>query len=77
MRNANCRYDSAERAYLQALELMEKLKTLKTAVNVASLHGEMCALRFAKSFYDEVTVKVHSMGTGSLILGMNGYKLSI
>ncbi|XP_072043780.1 amyloid protein-binding protein 2-like [Amphiura filiformis] len=53
VRNANCRYDSAERAFLHAQDLMEKLKKLKQPVNQASLHGEMCALRFAKSFYDE------------------------
>ena len=54
VRNANCRYDSAERAYSHAQDLMEKLTKLKQTVNQASIHGEMCALRFAKSFYDEV-----------------------
>ncbi len=53
VRNANCRYAQAEESYNKAMSIIESLQEEKKQLNVAALHGEMCALLFAKSQYDE------------------------
>ncbi|XP_038074317.1 amyloid protein-binding protein 2-like [Patiria miniata] len=53
VRNANCRYAQAEDSYNKAMSIMNNLQEKKRQINLAALHGEMCALLFAKSQYDE------------------------
>ena len=53
VRNANCKYSQAEDSFTCALKLAEQLKEMGVTVNEAALHGEMCALLFSKSHYDE------------------------
>ncbi|XP_077995215.1 amyloid protein-binding protein 2-like [Glandiceps talaboti] len=53
VRNANCKYDKAEETYNLAKQYIEKLTTNGISVNLSSIHGELCALLFARSHYDE------------------------
>ncbi|XP_033121593.1 amyloid protein-binding protein 2-like [Anneissia japonica] len=53
VRNANCKYQSSEETYRRALRTADKLMARNSVVNLAAVHGEMCALLYARSQYDE------------------------
>ncbi|XP_002733774.1 amyloid protein-binding protein 2 [Saccoglossus kowalevskii] len=53
VRNCNCKYYNAEETYSSAVQYMAKLQQSCIPANLASLHGELCALLFARSQYDE------------------------
>ncbi|XP_070572060.1 amyloid protein-binding protein 2-like [Ptychodera flava] len=53
VRNANCKYNKSEETYKLATEYIQKLRLLGVSVNLSSIHGELSALLFAKSHYDE------------------------
>lgn len=54
MRNGNCKYHLGEETFKQAQSYMDKLAKYGHQANKAALYGELCALLFAKSHYDEV-----------------------
>ena len=58
VRNGNCKYHLGEETVKLAQSYMDKLATHGHHANKAALYGELCALLFAKSHYDEVRVSV-------------------
>lgn len=54
VRNGNCKYHLGEETFKLAQSFMDKLSTHGHQANRAALYGELCALLFAKSHYDEV-----------------------
>lgn len=54
MRNGNCKYHLGEETFKLAQSYMDKLAKHGQHANKAALYGELCALLFAKSHYDEV-----------------------
>lgn len=54
VRNGNCKYHLGEETFKLAQSYMEKLAKHGHQANKAALYGELCALLFAKSHYDEV-----------------------
>lgn len=54
VRNGNCKYHLGEETFKQAQSYMDKLAKCGHQANKAALYGELCALLFAKSHYDEV-----------------------
>lgn len=55
VRNGNCKYHLGEETYKLAQTYIEKLAKHGHQANRAALFGELCALLFAKSHYDEVS----------------------
>lgn len=55
MRNGNCKYHLGEETFKLAQSYMDKLAKHGHQANKAALYGELCALLFAKSHYDEVS----------------------
>lgn len=55
MRNGNCKYHLGEETFKLAQTYMDKLSKHGQQANRAALYGELCALLFAKSHYDEVS----------------------
>ncbi|KAJ8403890.1 hypothetical protein AAFF_G00347580 [Aldrovandia affinis] len=53
VRNGNCKYHLGEETFKLAESYMEKLAKHGHQANKAALYGELCALLFAKSHYDE------------------------
>ncbi|XP_035242367.1 amyloid protein-binding protein 2 [Anguilla anguilla] len=53
VRNGNCKYHLGEDTFKVAEAYMAKLAERGCRVNRAALYGELCALLFAKSHYDE------------------------
>uniref|UniRef100_H2T0V3 Amyloid beta precursor protein (cytoplasmic tail) binding protein 2 n=1 Tax=Takifugu rubripes TaxID=31033 RepID=H2T0V3_TAKRU len=53
VRNGNCKYHLGEETFKLAQSYMEKLAKHGHQANKAALYGELCALLFAKSHYDE------------------------
>uniref|UniRef100_A0A8C6SY91 Amyloid beta precursor protein (cytoplasmic tail) binding protein 2 n=1 Tax=Neogobius melanostomus TaxID=47308 RepID=A0A8C6SY91_9GOBI len=53
VRNGNCKYHLGEETFKLAQSFMDKLSTHGHQANRAALYGELCALLFAKSHYDE------------------------
>jgi len=62
VRNGNCKYHLGEETFKLAQSYMDKLAKHGQQANKAALYGELCALLFAKSHYDEVS------GPGGLFL---------
>ena len=56
MRNGNCKYHVGEETFKLAQTYMDKLSKHGQQANKAALYGELCALLFAKSHYDEVSI---------------------
>lgn len=56
VRNGNCKYHLGEETFKLAQSYMEKLAKHGHQANKAALYGELCALLFAKSHYDEVSI---------------------
>lgn len=56
VRNGNCKYHLGEETVKLAQSYMDKLAKHGQQANKAALYGELCALLFAKSHYDEVSV---------------------
>lgn len=54
VRNGNCKYHLGEETFKLAQSYMDKLAKHGHHANKAALYGELCALLFAKSHYDEV-----------------------
>lgn len=54
VRNGNCKYHLGEETFKLAQSYMDKLAKHGQQANKAALYGELCALLFAKSHYDEV-----------------------
>lgn len=54
VRNGNCKYHLGEETFKLAQSYMDKLAKHGHQANKAALYGELCALLFAKSHYDEV-----------------------
>lgn len=54
VRNGNCKYHLGEETFKLAKSYMDKLAKHGHEANKAALYGELCALLFAKSHYDEV-----------------------
>ncbi|CDQ71802.1 unnamed protein product [Oncorhynchus mykiss] len=54
VRNGNCKYHLGEETVKLAQLYMDKLAKHGHQANKAALYGELCALLFAKSLYDEV-----------------------
>lgn len=54
VRNGNCKYHLGEETFKLAQSYMDKLAKHGHRANKAALYGELCALLFAKSHYDEV-----------------------
>lgn len=54
VRNGNCKYHLGEETFKLAQSYMDKLAKHGHLANKAALYGELCALLFAKSHYDEV-----------------------
>ncbi|CAI9544322.1 unnamed protein product, partial [Staurois parvus] len=54
VRNGNCKYHLGEETFKLAQSYMDKLAKHGQHANKAALYGELCALLFAKSHYDEV-----------------------
>lgn len=54
VRNGNCKYHLGEETFKLAQSYMDKLAKHGHEANKAALYGELCALLFAKSHYDEV-----------------------
>lgn len=65
VRNGNCKYHLGEETFKLAQSYMEKLAKHGQQANKAALYGELCALLFAKSHYDEVSEAGGSPGTGT------------
>lgn len=61
VRNANCQYTEAEGTWKLAQSYLEKLTSKGHKVNRATLLAEHCALLFAKSQYDLVSVIIFSV----------------
>lgn len=59
VRNGNCKYHLGEETFKLAQSYMDKLAKHGHQANKAALYGELCALLFAKSHYDEVCVSDH------------------
>lgn len=59
MRNGNCKYHLGEETFKLAESYMDKLAKHGHQANKAALYGELCALLFAKSHYDEVCMFDH------------------
>lgn len=57
VRNGNCKYHLGEETFKLAQSYMDKLAKHGHQANKAALYGELCALLFAKSHYDEVSRK--------------------
>lgn len=57
VRNGNCKYHLGEETFKLAQSYMDKLAKHGHEANKAALYGELCALLFAKSHYDEVGPK--------------------
>lgn len=57
VRNGNCKYHLGEETFKLAQSYMDKLAKHGHEANKAALYGELCALLFAKSHYDEVRQK--------------------
>lgn len=55
VRNGNCKYHLGEETFKLAQSYMDKLAKHGQQANKAALYGELCALLFAKSHYDEVS----------------------
>ncbi|XP_075931518.1 amyloid protein-binding protein 2 isoform X1 [Anarhichas minor] len=53
VRNGNCKYHLGEETFKLAQSYMDKLAKHGHLANKAALYGELCALLFAKSHYDE------------------------
>ncbi|KAJ7990111.1 hypothetical protein DPEC_G00296930 [Dallia pectoralis] len=53
VRNGNCKYHLGEETFKLAQSYMDKLSQHGHRANKAALYGELCALLFAKSHYDE------------------------
>ncbi|GAB1296607.1 Amyloid protein-binding protein 2 [Apodemus speciosus] len=53
VRNGNCKYHLGEETFKLAQTYMDKLSKHGQQANRAALYGELCALLFAKSHYDE------------------------
>uniref|UniRef100_A0A8C8F215 Amyloid protein-binding protein 2 n=1 Tax=Oncorhynchus tshawytscha TaxID=74940 RepID=A0A8C8F215_ONCTS len=53
VRNGNCKYHQGEETFKLAQSYMDKLAKHGHHANKAALYGELCALLFAKSHYDE------------------------
>uniref|UniRef100_A0ACB8ECX5 Amyloid protein-binding protein 2 n=1 Tax=Sphaerodactylus townsendi TaxID=933632 RepID=A0ACB8ECX5_9SAUR len=53
VRNGNCKYHLGEETFKLAQSYMDKLAKHGQHANKAALYGELCALLFAKSHYDE------------------------
>ncbi|KAG7279749.1 hypothetical protein CRUP_021365 [Coryphaenoides rupestris] len=53
VRNDNCKYHLGEETFKLAQSYMDKLAKHGHQANKAALYGELCALLFAKSHYDE------------------------
>uniref|UniRef100_A0A4W2DUG2 Amyloid beta protein binding protein 2 n=1 Tax=Bos indicus x Bos taurus TaxID=30522 RepID=A0A4W2DUG2_BOBOX len=53
VRNGNCKYHLGEETFKLAQTYMDKLSKHGQQANKAALYGELCALLFAKSHYDE------------------------
>ncbi|XP_075445734.1 amyloid protein-binding protein 2 isoform X2 [Ascaphus truei] len=53
VRNGNCKYHLGEETFKLAQSYMDKLAKHRQHANKAALYGELCALLFAKSHYDE------------------------
>ncbi|CAB1348319.1 unnamed protein product [Coregonus sp. 'balchen'] len=53
VRNGNCKYHQGEETFKLAQSYMDKLAKHGHQANKAALYGELCALLFAKSHYDE------------------------
>ncbi|NWZ48979.1 APBP2 protein, partial [Haliaeetus albicilla] len=53
VRNGNCKYHLGEETFKLAQSYMDKLAKHGQQANKAALYGELCALLFAKSHYDE------------------------
>lgn len=56
VRNGNCKYHLGEETFKLAQTYMDKLAKHGQQANKAALYGELCALLFAKSHYDEVSI---------------------
>lgn len=56
VRNGNCKYHLGEETFKLAQSYMDKLAKHGHQANKAALYGELCALLFAKSHYDEVSL---------------------
>ncbi|EPY86534.1 amyloid protein-binding protein 2 [Camelus ferus] len=56
VRNGNCKYHLGEETFKLAQTYMDKLSKHGQQANKAALYGELCALLFAKSHYDEACV---------------------
>eukprot|EP00064_Thunnus_orientalis_P007403 superscaffoldBa00000820_g7423 len=56
VRNGNCKYHLGEETFKLAQSYMDKLAKHGHQANKAALYGELCALLFAKSHYDEACV---------------------
>lgn len=54
VRNGNCKYHLGEETFKLAQSYTDKLAKHGHQANKAALYGELCALLFAKSHYDEV-----------------------
>lgn len=59
VRNGNCKYHLGEETFKLAQSYMDKLAKHGHEANKAALYGELCALLFAKSHYDEVWLQKH------------------
>ncbi|XP_064234506.1 amyloid protein-binding protein 2 isoform X1 [Aotus nancymaae] len=55
VRNGNCKYHLGEETFKLAQTYMDKLSKHGQQANKAALYGELCALLFAKSHYDEIS----------------------
>uniref|UniRef100_A0A3P8Z056 Uncharacterized protein n=1 Tax=Esox lucius TaxID=8010 RepID=A0A3P8Z056_ESOLU len=65
VRNGNCKYHLGEETFKLAQAYMDKLAKHGHRANKAALYGELCALLFAKSHYDEVGLPViHIISVG-------------
>lgn len=64
VRNDNCKYHLGEETFKLAQSYMDKLAKHGHQANKAALYGELCALLFAKSHYDEVGWQKRSFMVG-------------
>ncbi len=73
VRNGNCKYHLGEETFKLAQSYMDKLAKHGHQANKAALYGELCALLFAKSHYDEVSPRDGSRLSNILF----NYRISI
>lgn len=66
VRNGNCKYHLGEETFKLAQSYMDKLAKHGHQANKAALYGELCALLFAKSHYDEVRLFFYPVASTSV-----------